>query len=173
MCRCVSYSVMSDSLRPHGLWPTRTLHPQDFPGKNTGVGCHVLLQGIILTQGSNTGLQHCRQILYRLSHQGSPVGREWHPPQTQFHSLDDRDELTLRGREEQPIGLEVSSLWPSGQIQRSSLLSQEAFIGAPSCPFICILPRAAFPLGWLSRLRAPEDPNMNFPVLEKVHQLLG
>ena len=44
----------------------------DSPGKNTGVGCHFLLQGIFPTQGSNPGLPHCRQILYRLSHQGSP-----------------------------------------------------------------------------------------------------
>ena len=33
---------MSDSSRPHGLQPTRFLHPWDFPGKNTGVGCHCL-----------------------------------------------------------------------------------------------------------------------------------
>ena len=39
--------------------------------KNTGVGCLSLLQGIFPTQGSNPGLLHCRQILYRLSHQGS------------------------------------------------------------------------------------------------------
>ena len=44
----------------------------DSPGKNTGVGCNVLLQGILLTQGSNPGFPHCRQILYCLSHQGSP-----------------------------------------------------------------------------------------------------
>ena len=43
----------------------------DSPGKNTGVGCHALLQGIFPTQGLNPGLPHCRQILYRLSHQGS------------------------------------------------------------------------------------------------------
>ena len=42
------------------------------PGKNTGVGCHALLQGILPTQGLNTGLPHCRRILYHLSHQGSP-----------------------------------------------------------------------------------------------------
>ena len=35
-----SRSVLSDSLRPHGLQPTRVLHPWDFPGKSTGVGCH-------------------------------------------------------------------------------------------------------------------------------------
>ena len=45
----------------------------DSPGKNTGVGCHALLQGIFPTQGSNPGLPYCRQILYQLSHQGSPA----------------------------------------------------------------------------------------------------
>ena len=38
-----SCSVMSDSSRPHGLQPTRLLHPWDFPGKSTGAGCHCLL----------------------------------------------------------------------------------------------------------------------------------
>ena len=41
------------------------------PGKNTGMGCHSLIQGIFLTQGSNLGLLHSRQILCHLSHQGS------------------------------------------------------------------------------------------------------
>ena len=49
----------------------------DFPGKDTGVGCHALLQGTFPTQGSNTGLPHCRQILYHISHQGSPWTLEW------------------------------------------------------------------------------------------------
>ena len=43
--------------------------------KNTGVGCHFLLQGIFLTQGLNPGLLHCRQILFHLSHQGSTTKR--------------------------------------------------------------------------------------------------
>ena len=49
--------------------------PVDFspPGQNSGVDCHFLLQGIFLTQGSNTGSLHCRQILYRLSYQESPL----------------------------------------------------------------------------------------------------
>ena len=47
--------------------------PGDSPGKNTGVGCHALLQGIFPTQGSNPGLLYCRRILYCLNHQGSPV----------------------------------------------------------------------------------------------------
>ena len=41
-------------------------------GKNTGVGCHSLLQGIFPIQGLNLGLPHCGQILYCLSHQGNP-----------------------------------------------------------------------------------------------------
>ena len=59
LCQCsqsVSRSVMSNSLQPHarllGLW--------NSPGKNTGVGCHALLQGIFPTQGLNPGLLHCR-----------------------------------------------------------------------------------------------------------------
>ena len=44
----------------------------DSPNKNTGVGCHAVLQGIFPTQGSNPDLPHCRRILYHLSHQESP-----------------------------------------------------------------------------------------------------
>ena len=60
----LSRSVMPNSLQPLGLKPTRLLCPWDFPGKNTGLGCHDLLQGIFLTQRSNPLLLHCRQILY-------------------------------------------------------------------------------------------------------------
>ena len=70
---CVlSHSVMSDSLWPHGLQPARLLCPQNSLEKHIGVGCHFLLQGLFLTQGTNLGLTHCGQILYHLSHQGSP-----------------------------------------------------------------------------------------------------
>ena len=53
---------MSDSVRPHRRQPTRLPHPWDSLGKNTGVGCHFLLQGIFLTQGLNLGLLNCRRI---------------------------------------------------------------------------------------------------------------
>ena len=49
----------------------------NFPGQNSGVGSPSLLQGIFPTQESNPGLPHCRQILYQLSHQGSPRILEW------------------------------------------------------------------------------------------------
>ena len=45
----------------------------DCPGNNIAVGCHALLQGIFPTQGLNPGLSQCRQILYHLSHQESPL----------------------------------------------------------------------------------------------------
>ena len=64
---CESCSVVSSSLRPHGLHS-----PWRSPGQNTGVGNLSLLQRIFLTQGLNPGLLHYRQILYQLSHQGSP-----------------------------------------------------------------------------------------------------
>ena len=62
-----SRSVLSDSLWPHGLYS-----PWNPPGQDTGVGSLSLLQGTFPTQGSNPGLPQCRQILYPLSHQGSP-----------------------------------------------------------------------------------------------------
>ena len=68
-----SRSVVSNSLGPHGSYPTRFLYLWNFPGKNTGVGCHSLLQGIFLSQEVNLGLLHFRQILYHLSHQGSQL----------------------------------------------------------------------------------------------------
>ena len=73
---------------------TKLLHPWDFQGKTTGVGCHFLLQGIFPTQGSNPGLSHCRQTLYLLSHQRSPV---WPSNSTSMyththtHTLESRD----------------------------------------------------------------------------------
>ena len=70
-CVCVSRLVMFNSSRLYGLQPTRLLSPWDFPGKNTGVGCHFFLQRIFLTQRLNQFLLHCRQVLYHLSHQGS------------------------------------------------------------------------------------------------------
>ena len=55
------------------FWHHGFLCSWDFPDKNTGMGCHFLPQGIFSTQESNTRLQHDRQILYLLSHQGSPL----------------------------------------------------------------------------------------------------
>ena len=69
------------------VWPSATpwtvAHQDplsmDSPGKNAGVGCHFLLQGVFLTQGLNPGLPHCRQALYQLSHQGAVLLKEIYP----------------------------------------------------------------------------------------------
>ena len=67
-----SCSVVPDSLRPHGIFS-----PWNSPGQNTGVGSLSLLQGIFPPRGLNPGLPHCRQIIYQLSHKGSPRILEW------------------------------------------------------------------------------------------------
>ena len=68
----VRRSAVSGSLRPHGLWLARLLCPWYSPGKNAGVDCHSLLQRIFLTQGWNSGLLPCRQVLYHLSYKDAP-----------------------------------------------------------------------------------------------------
>ena len=67
-CAVLSHSVVSDSFET----PARILCPWGFSRQEYWVGFHALLQGILLTQGSNPGLLHCRWVLYHLSHQGSP-----------------------------------------------------------------------------------------------------
>ena len=76
VCVCVSVCVCvcsrAQSLSHVGLFktiqPARLLCPCDFPGKNTGVGYHALLQRTLLTQGLKLGPLHCRQIRDHLSH---------------------------------------------------------------------------------------------------------
>ena len=63
-----SHSVVSDPLRPHGLYS-----PWNSPGQNAGLGSLSLLQAIFPTQGSNSGLPYYTLLLYQLSHKGSPV----------------------------------------------------------------------------------------------------
>ena len=74
-----SRSVRSDSLQPRRLQPTSLLCPWDSPSKDTGVGCHFLLQGIFLNQGSNLCLLHCQADSLPLSHLGSPSYPEHSP----------------------------------------------------------------------------------------------
>ena len=68
------------TLPPHGLQPTRPLCPWGFPGKNTGVGCHFLLQGIFPAQGSNPCLLRWQADSLPLSHQGSLHSPLWPNP---------------------------------------------------------------------------------------------
>ena len=65
-------SVASNSLWPHGLYSS-----WNSPSQNTGVGSLSLPQGIFPAQGLDSGLPHCRRILYQISHKGSPRILEW------------------------------------------------------------------------------------------------
>ena len=90
-CAVLSHSVVSDCLRPHGLQPARLPCPWDSPGKNTGLGCHALLQGIFPTQRFNPKLLSVldfRQIFFFFltagpsrkpcsAHAGPPVCSHW------------------------------------------------------------------------------------------------
>ena len=109
--------------QPHGLQPARLLSLWDFPGKNTRVGCHFLLQGIFLTQGFNLCLLHCRWILYHWAtgvlkiHSGVDEG-VWHVWFS--HSGDDVGQCCLwlwaacgsPGSISQGFNLNVVYTWP-------------------------------------------------------------
>ena len=70
---CVSHSAMPALHDPRDCSPPDVSCPWDSPAKNTEMGGHFLLQGIFPTQGTDSSLLHCRQILYHLSQQGSPT----------------------------------------------------------------------------------------------------
>ena len=108
-------------LRPHG--PARLLCPWNSPGKNTGVGCHFLLQGIFWTQGSNLHLLHWQEDSLPLRHQGSQfslteldstpvITRENPPGILSLHYLAIADELVRAKKFHVACGLpDVWSLW--------------------------------------------------------------
>ena len=73
VCAVLSQSVVSDFATPWTAAYQAPLVHGDSPGKNTGVACHALLQGIFPTQGLNPGPPHCKRVLYQLSHHGSPI----------------------------------------------------------------------------------------------------
>ena len=108
-----SPSIVSGSLRPHGLYS-----PWNSPGQNTGVGSLSLLQGIFPTQGSNPGLPYCRWILYQVSHQGSPRILEW----VAF-----------------PFSSGYSCPWSWGLLHCRWILYQLSYQGSPSKPIYFIL----------------------------------
>ena len=73
----LSRPVLSNSCDPTDSSPPGSSVHGDSPGKNPGVGCHALLQGIFPTQGSNLGLPHCRRVLYHLIFPGGSDGEEF------------------------------------------------------------------------------------------------
>ena len=120
---CVSCSVVSDCLGPHGLSSPRLLCPWDFPGKSTGVGCHFLLQGIFPAQGLHPGLSHCWQSLYCLSHQGSQCESGVYPSVCLWSAVK-RNEVGMHVTTW--MSLENSKLWERSQTE----------MGTPCVPFM-------------------------------------
>ena len=72
VCACSVASVMSDSLQSYGLQPTRLLCPWNSPGRNTGVGCCALLQGLFSTQVLNP-LSYPAGRFFTLESSGKPI----------------------------------------------------------------------------------------------------
>ena len=101
----ISRSVVSDSLQPYGLWPARLLCPWNSPGKNTGVGCQSLLQGIFPTQGSNPAFPHslgCKNLKENIFQPSlevakSPMQQSW------LRNNVPRGMVTSRNRETQVL----------------------------------------------------------------------
>ena len=115
--------------------PSSSVHG-DSPGKNTGVGCHALLQGLFPTQGSNPGLPHCRWILYCLNHQGSPRIREWVAyPFFRIFMIQESNQ-DLPHRRQIPQGILVNS-----QIHQGSRLILDP---SPVCRTIHVIPLPSF-----------------------------
>ena len=95
-----------------------------FPGKSTGVGCHFLLQRIFPTQESNQGLPHCRQILYCLSHKGSPY---------RIHSKYQKDPPSMGfSRQEYCSGLQFPS---QGDLPDTGIGPRSPTLQADSLPY--------------------------------------
>ena len=78
-CCCLVTKSCLTLLQPHRLKPARIFCPWDFPDKNTGVGCHFLLQGLFLIQGLNPHLLHWQVGSLPLSHQGNPPHQQVEP----------------------------------------------------------------------------------------------
>ena len=94
---------MSNSWRPHGLYG-----PWNCLGKNTGVGSLSLLQGITPTKGLNSSLLYCRQILYQLSHKGSPTVMYVYLKITQYAKLCNKIHKIM---EEIRLGINIQTVW--------------------------------------------------------------
>ena len=98
--KCLSF----DSLRPMDYSsPDLSM---EYSGKNTRLGRHFLLQGIFLNHGSNPSLLQCRQILYCLSHQGSPCLL-------------------------QSVSFVILPIWPCGSVSRIHLASITCALHVP------------------------------------------
>ena len=123
---------MSDSLLLCGLYS-----PWNSPGQNTGVGSLSLLQRIFPTQGSSPGLPHCRQILYQLSHKGSPKILEWVAWSFSRGSSQSRDQTQVSTMQADSLPAEPQGKPQNTGVGSLSLLqqifpTQESYPGSPA-----------------------------------------
>ena len=135
-CAVLSRSVMSNSCDFMDCGLPGTSGHGDSPGKNTGVGCHALLQEIFPTQGSKPVLLHCRKILYHLSHQRRPWILEWLAYPLSRGSSWPRKWITMCSLPLQPhLLLLLSTYWaPQPQPEKNMLFYSKSFCYCPCCP---------------------------------------
>ena len=142
-CAELSCSVMSNSLQFCELQPTLLLCPKDFPGKDSRMGCHFLLQGIFPTQGSNLSPALARGF-FTTEPSGKPSKLPHHPLNSYLFSFATFDfEITTDSQE---VAKTVQASIP---VQQAS----------PCFPHTCQVPRAiaefntassSFILSWFS-----------------------
>ena len=130
---CLTFETRCEPQALRSL-PGSSVHG-DSPGKNTGVGCHALLQGIFPIQGSNLGLSHCRQILYHLA------TREARPP------TPTPQKCLIASKKFKPCNsrAEVGVLWPMGHIlsKANVCFYKESFIRTQPHPIGYVFSGAA------------------------------
>ena len=128
MLACSVASIVSNSLRPHGLWPARLLCPWDRLGKNTGVGGHALLQEVLLTQGSCYVMSPALVGEFFTTNSGKPLILLISPKEPSLDSVD----VGLMGRVSlPPVATEQSGERLEVPVIRGG--SGEECRGVPSC----------------------------------------
>ena len=116
----------------HGLHPTRLLCPWDFPGKNTGVGYHFLLQRVFLTQGWNPHLLLGRQILYHLRTGRKAICKSTH----RCYIMSDSDVV---------IAQSLSCVWLLVTPWTVAHQASRPLLSPGVCPRSCLLNRWCYP----------------------------
>ena len=127
--------------------------PWDSPGKSTGVGCHSLLEGILLTQGLNPRLLHCRQILYHLSYQGNPqlqVGSTYYMTEMTLYSQSNSLREIISISKDETNEVQRLEMCPKSPKSRNSLALQYTVSSTVQIPRLPYLQAHAlnYPITW-------------------------
>ena len=135
-CCCLVAKCLT-LLRPHGIKPARLLSPWDFSGKSTGVGCHLLLQGISLTQESNPCLLHWPgssltiEVKWRCSVMSTSLrSMDCSLPGSSIHGI-----FQARVLEWVAISFCRGSFWPRDQTWVSHIVGRRFTVWTPGIPF--------------------------------------